>query len=419
MDTKLQQLFQLLRWCGAAMIVAAAGTFLVQSWDQVGDVTRYLSLLGTTLLLPALAYVCGIRMEEGRSARVLMLTLLTLLPIHAGVLGGFVLSQFGSPTDAIVPIAQWVAPSRTAALLLVTAAGATLLPLVWGAYRVLSRPHASLLTAVSALSHALLLIPNRSALAATLLLLPMLTAAAWGAIRVKPQTREAKLAAWSLSAPAWVITARQVLFYDATAGFWGTLLAAAALLLFVFGRKSRDLTVERLALVPTLLSTGAFMIESNIYFSDSTAWLLYGLLTAIVLLAFAASSDRCKGFFVKSAVILNATTATTTLLVAPRPWAALQAIAVGLGLLSYGQVSRRRAALYSGIGLAGFGFIVEVAHAIDVFEASGWPALAGFGFLLVALTAWLERRARGLRELDVPASPPANLSPTISEPMPR
>lgn len=419
MDTKLQQLFQLLRWCGAAMIVAAAGTFLVQSWDQVGDVQRYLALLGTTVLLPALAYVCGIRMQEGRSARVLMLTLLTLLPIHAGVLGGFVLSQFGSPTDAIAPIAQWVAPSPTVALLLVAAAGATLLPLVWGAYRVLARPHASLLTAVSAGSHALLLIPSRSALGATLILLPMLTSAAWCAMRVKPQTREAQLALWSLTAPAWVITARQVLFYDVTAAFWGTLLAAGALALLMLGRKSRDVTVERFALIPTLLSIGAFMVESKIYFSDSTAWLLYGLLTAVPLFAFAATSERCRRFFVMSAVIVNATTATTTLLVAPRPWAALQAIAVGLGLLSYGHVSQRRGALYSGIGLAGFGFIVEVAHAIDVFELSGWPALAGFGLTLVAITAWLERRARGVREQSAPTRTRANVSPTLPEPLPR
>ena len=419
MDTKLQQLFQLLRWCGAAMIVAAAGTFLVQGWDQVDDVQRYLALLGTTVLLPALAYVCGIRMQEGRSARVLMITLLTLLPVHAGVLGGFVFSQFGSPADAIAPIAQWVAPSPTVALLLVAAAGAALLPLVWGAYRVLSRPHASLLTAISAGSHALLLIPNRSPLGAMLFLVPMLTVAAWCAMRVKPQTREAQLALWSLTAPAWVMTARQVLLYDVTAAFWGTILGTAALVLLVFGRKSRDVTVERFALIPTMLSVGAFMVESKIYFSDSTAWLLYGVLTALPLLAFAATSERCKAFFVKSAVILNATTATTTLLVAPRPWAALQAIAVGLGLLSYGHIGQRRGALYAGIGLAGFGFIVEVAHAIDVFEPSGWPALAGFGLGLVALTAWLERRARGVREIGEAAQAPANVSPSLPEPLPR
>ncbi|MBW2215038.1 MAG: hypothetical protein JRF48_11560, partial [Deltaproteobacteria bacterium] len=119
METRLQQLFQVLRWCGATMIIAAAGTFLVQSWDQVADVTRYLGLLGTTVLLPALAYVCGIRWQEGRSARVLMFTLLALVPIHAGVLGGFVLSQFGSMSGTVAPVAQWIAPTPLAALLLV------------------------------------------------------------------------------------------------------------------------------------------------------------------------------------------------------------------------------------------------------------------------------------------------------------
>ncbi|MGB5268839.1 MAG: hypothetical protein WBN30_19765, partial [Polyangiales bacterium] len=119
METRLQQTFQALRLSGAAMIVAAAGTFLVQSWDQVGDVPRYLTLLGMTALLPALAYVCGIRMQEGRSARVLMLTLLAIVPVHAGVLGGFVLSQFGTATTSLGPVAQWVAPNRLAAILLV------------------------------------------------------------------------------------------------------------------------------------------------------------------------------------------------------------------------------------------------------------------------------------------------------------
>ncbi|MBW2686252.1 MAG: hypothetical protein JRE19_10090 [Deltaproteobacteria bacterium] len=81
----------------------------------------------------------------------------------------------------------------------------------------------------------------------------------------------------------------------------------------------------------------------------------------------------------------------------PRPWAALQAIAVGLGLLSYGLVTNRRPVLYGGIALAAFGFIIEVVHAIEVFHPSGWLALAGFGFALVGLTAWLEQRARGAK----------------------
>ena len=413
MDTRLQQLFQVLRWFGAAMIVAAAGTFLVQSWDQVGDVTRYLTLLGMTALLPALAYVCGIRLQEGRSARVLMLTLLALIPIHAGVLGGFVLSQFGTTSGSLAPVAQWVAPSPQAALLLVAGAGIALIPLIWAAFRVLVRRHARLLTGASVASHALLLVPDRSALAATLTIVPIVGATAWCAARVKLQTLESRLAVASLVAPATVLAARQVLFYDVSTAFWGTLLGTGAIALFAFGKKVGDGTIERFAVVPTLLSVAAF-IDASVHRwalgPHSTNWLMYGLLSTVPLLAFAWTSSRSKPFFLRTAVILNACIAATTLLLDPRPWAALQAIALGLGILSYGFVKGRRGPLYSGIALAGFGFLIEVVHAIEVFEPSGWLALAGFGAALVGLSAWLERRARSIRH----AGAAANLSQPVS-----
>lgn len=396
MDTRLQQLFQVLRWCGAAMIVAAAGTFLVQSWDRVDDVIRYLTLLGITAALPALAYVCGIGLREGRSARVLMLTLLALVPIHAGVLGGFVLSQFGASAESLAPVAQWVAPSPSAALLLVAAAGLTLLPLLWSAYRVLCRSQARLLTGASAATHALLLVPDRSALAATLSLVPILAVAGWCAQRIKPQTLESRLALISLIAPAAVISARQILFYDVSSAFFGTILGTVAVGIYLLGRKIGDASVERVASVPMLASVAAFLcaLDPMWRLSASSVVLTYGTLAAVPLLAFAWTSANSKGFYVRAVVSLNAATAASTLLWAPRPWAALQAIALGLGLLSYGFVRGRRTALYSGISLASFGFIVEVAHAIEVFEASGWLALASFGFALVGLTAWLERRSR-------------------------
>jgi len=399
MESRLQQVFQILRWCGATMIITAAGTFLVQRWDEVADVTRYLALLGTTALLPALAYVCGIRWQEGRSARVLMMTLLALVPIHAGVLGGFVFSQFGDVTTSVAPVAQWVAPSRTAALGLVAGACAALVPLIWASFRVLARSHAGLLTAASIGGHALLLVPNRTALGATLTIVPILSGATWIALRLKPKTLEARLAVSSLVAPAAVIAARQVLFYDVSNLFWGTIFAAGGIALFGFGKQIRDATVERVSVVPTLIAVAALVEPIGDWgrFNASSYWLLYGLVSAVVLLAFAWLSAQCKTFFVRTAVILNAVTATLTLLIDPRPWAALQAIAVGLGLLSYGWVTNRRPSLYAGIGLAGFGFIIEVVHAIEVFQPSGWLALSGFGFALVGLVAWLEHRAKAAK----------------------
>jgi hypothetical protein len=395
-ETKLQRLLHMLRLCGAAMIVAAGGTFLVQNWEDTGDVTRYLALLGTTALLPGVAYLCGIRFREGRSARVLVLTFLALVPIHAGVLGGFVLSQFGSETAALGPVAQWVAPTRIGAIALVAGAAAVLIPLTWGAFRVLARPHAGLLTAASVGAHALLLVPDRSVLTATLAVIPMLATAGWCGFRIRPETRESKLAVAFLLAPVLVIVARQVLFYDVSSAFWSVILAACAMGLFQMGRTTGDVTIEQVAILPSMLATAALLIDFAPlrHVSPSTLWLVYGWTTAAVFSIFASCSQRSAGFFIKGALALNAFAAATTLIAAPRPLAALQAIAVGIALSSYGFIRGRRLALYPGIGLAGFGFVVEVAYAIETFEPSGWLGLAGSGAMLVALTAWLERRAR-------------------------
>jgi hypothetical protein len=393
------------------MIFAAAGTFLVQRWDEVGDVSRYLALLGTTLLLPAVAYVCGIRFQEGRSARVLLVTLLALITIHAGVLGGFVLSQFGTDAITIAPVARWVAPSPGAAIALVAGAAIALLPMMWAAFRVLARQHATWLTVAGAASHALLLIPDRSALAATLTIAPIAAGATWSATRLKPRALEPWLATASVAAPALIIAVRQVLFYEVTNALWGVLLAAAAGALFVFGRKTGDATIERFTILPALLSIAAFVeAAANPWASPSTMWMAYGVISAAVLLGFAGVSTKCRGFFVQAAVALNAAIATGVLVLDPRPWAALQAIAIGLGLSSVGFITGRRASLYGGISLAGLGFITQVAHAIDVFQPSGWLALATFGLGLVGLTGWLERRARSVRPASRPAEPTAKVS---------
>lgn len=402
METRLQQLFHGLRWCGAAMIIAAAGTFLVQSWDATGDVTRYLCLLGMTGAVPGLAYLCGIRFREDRTARVLLITLLALVPIHAGVLGGFVFSQFGTAAEAIPHVAQWVAPSPLVAILLVMGAAVVLIPLLWSAFRVLCREHAGTLTTASVIGHGLLLIPDRSALAATLIVAPILGLATWCALRVRPQTTEAKVAVSWLVAPALLMIGRQVLFYDVSMGFWGVVLGACALALFALGERTQDRTLTRFSVVPTLLSTGALFftgvekaaVHWGLDLSIGLCLLTYGLVAGAATLAFAWKSPTSRRFFVGTATIVNALLVALVILFDPSPWASFEAITLGLGLVSHGFLTSRRFPTYAGVALVGPGFAMEVAHAIQVFQPSGWLALAVFGLGLVTLTAWLERRSR-------------------------
>ena len=97
------------------------------------------------------------------------------------------------------------------------------------------------------------------------------------------------------------------------------------------------------------------------------------------------------------AVQVNVAVSLLTLIIHGGAWAALQSIALGLGLLSYGFMTKRRVETYSGIAIAATGFVFEIALAIREFGWGGWAALAAFGLALVALTAWLERRARAAR----------------------
>ena len=397
-DTRLQKLFQILRSCGAAMVVAAAGTFLVQRWDEAGYITRYASLLGMTALLPALAYVCGIGFREGRSARVLMLTLLALFPIHVGVLGGFVYSQFGPEMGRVAAAAQWIANTRSQAIAVIAAAAVVLVPLMWGAFRTLARSQATQLTAASVGLHALVLVPNRTGTWATFAVLAAFGGATWVTARIRPQTREAWLAGASLLLPGVLLIARQLAFYDVTQVFFATISAIGAFGMFALGRELEDTALERFAISPMLVSGALFAspIQDLWGLSDASTIMLVGMLLATVMLAFGWRSARSRSFFVRGAFQLDAAISLVTLLLHGSAWAALQSIALGLGLLSYGFVTERRLSTYSGIAIAATGFMFEIALAIDQFGWSGWTALAAFGLILVATTAWLEHRAQAV-----------------------
>ncbi|MGB8221280.1 MAG: hypothetical protein WCF10_01775 [Polyangiales bacterium] len=398
-ETRLQKLFQILRASGAAMVIASAGTFLVQQWDGAGQITRYLALLGMSVLIPALAYLCGIRLREGRSARMLMLTLLAMVPIHAGVLGGFVYSQFGREMGNVAAVAKWVADSKMQAVALLGIGAAALGPLVWSAFRTLSRPRATLLTAASLGLHALVLVPIRTGTWATFAVVTAFAGATWAMLRTKPETREEWLAGTSLLLPGFLLTARQLAFYDTTQIFFGTIAAIGAIGMFSLGRQTEDAALERFAISPALLSAALFAspIQDALGLDDAGATLLVGLLLAIVMFVFAWRSERSRRFFFRSAVQLNVAISLVTLFMHGGAWAALQSIALGLGLLSHGFMTRRRIETHGGIAVAATGFIFEIALAIREFGWGGWAALAMFGLALVALTAWLERRAQTVR----------------------
>jgi hypothetical protein len=186
-----------------------------------------------------------------------MLTLLAMLPIHAGVLGGFVYSQFGAPIGDVAAVAQWVADSEAQAFALVAGGAAVLIPLMWAAFRTLQRAHATLLTLVSAGLHALVLVPNRTGAWATVAVLATFGGATWAIARIKPQTREAWLAGASLLLPGLLLMVRQLAFYEITQVFFGTIAAIGAFAMFLLGRRLDTDCVGRVVCEPHADRTSA------------------------------------------------------------------------------------------------------------------------------------------------------------------
>jgi hypothetical protein len=156
--------------------------------------------------------------------------------------------------------------------------------------------------------------------------------------------------------------------------------------------------LERFAISPALVSAALFAspMQDALHLSNANATLFLGLLLAIAMFGFAWRSKRSRRFFVHAALQLNGAISVVTLVLHGGAWAALQSIALGLGLLSHGFLSRRRVATYGGVAIASTGFIFEISLAIREFGWGGWAALATFGLALVALTAWLERRAQAV-----------------------
>src|SRR3954463_12290302 len=119
-----------LRIAGAALVVAAASTFMLQNWQVGNDLTRYAMLVGQSLLLAAAAYFVGLTVREGRSARTFLALVLSTIPVSFAVLGGLVYSRFHPGELPLLPhYASWVAPTRGSALLAVLGTAILLIPL--------------------------------------------------------------------------------------------------------------------------------------------------------------------------------------------------------------------------------------------------------------------------------------------------
>jgi len=104
----------LLRVLGVILIVAAGTTFLLQSWQGMNHLLRFLGSVGFAGLLLGSGVFLGVKVKEGSGARTFIFLALFSIPILAAQLGGMIYSMFGVGIINLVafaPILDWQSTS--------------------------------------------------------------------------------------------------------------------------------------------------------------------------------------------------------------------------------------------------------------------------------------------------------------------
>lgn len=180
-DKKKFDLANALRWLGCGGIVLSAIIFLLQGFDDVGDVLRNWAYLILMVALGGIGVALKYTLQDGKSARLLLGLAAAVIPIQFAQLGGMIHTLVAGTGGAGSSILESLVSVSTLSWGSVGIAGLATLALTFTvglfAFRVLARPHATLLTMVNAAMCAMLLFPAREGVLAIAIFAAMFAAA--------------------------------------------------------------------------------------------------------------------------------------------------------------------------------------------------------------------------------------------------
>jgi hypothetical protein len=405
-----------LRIAGAALVVAAASTFMLQNWHVGNDLMRYAMLVGQSLLLAAAAYFVGLTVREGRSARTFLALVLATIPISFAVLGGLVYSRFHWGEMPVLPhYASWVAPSRASALMAVVGTLLLLVPLSLVSFTALARKEARTLTLAFCAANLLVLVPLRQpelvALLAGGALLGLLHLELTRfASAAQLDTLEGKLARVMPFAPPLIMLGRVFHLYHVGPAFiGGVLLISAAALWLVLSRTTsswrRD-TGAWIASALGVLGWGLCWSELARHLpSVGVSILLFGLPSASLLFLAAMRAAASRSALLGLGTIVALMTALSASALDRGTAAAFCCIVLGVAVAVWGAAMRARLRIVAGSLVALWGIGLQVWLAVHADNLLRWVSLTAVGVLLIVGSAYIERnRGRWARFWQVRAT---------------
>ncbi len=409
-EGRLTDLPRLLRWIGGAVLVVAAFTFMLQSWERADDLARYYHFLAFTGTLTVAGFFCGLRIREEKGARTFLGLAAGAVPVHFTVLGALLYSQFPwlSGFVAYPDYAHFSAPHPAAALLTAAIGVAVLVPVCWTAFLTLARPEAKRLTAAYVLANAALLVPTRNADVIGVLALVLLMGCLFFDRRfLQPaqglRTLEGRFVRLLMGVPFVVLIGRTLNLYEPSALFVAACAASLAALLFKLaplaaGRNLDVDALQHLALVPAGLACWHLAHGVLDTFGGPEAALLplACLPTAGV---YAAMSLRAAGDGARMrslAAMVAAGGMALQLVLFPGVLSSVACLATAILATAYGYAAEQRGVLVTGGAAVAFGLLYHLRYAAELYALSPWAALAALGIATVVAASLLERHHRAL-----------------------
>lgn len=395
---------ELLRFLGAAGIIASMSLFLLQGWSEGNDIRRYLTLLAQTGLLATGGFAMSYGLKEAKGARIFFGLALVSVTANFTILGALIYSvfQFDNALTTYPGYATWQIADIASIGAMIAGALLLLVPIALFCFMVMARQSARDLALAFVPLNALLLIPVRESVIAGALALVGTAFAVWTVRRLLQkdsalQTGEGRFAMLSLFVPIGILLFRSMYFYDVDSLMVAMLSAAIYIALrqaSVFPSRNKVLaSLLDVAALPAALVTAIALATSVEYIAIE----VLAPLTGLVYAAMAADvlrrtgSQVVAGFAAFTSSFVIAIAFTLAVAVEPSIWIALSTLAAGVMLGLAGSWLNSRSAMLAGaltmLAAVTFGF----DGFVELVKASNWITLAIIGAAAIALGSLLER----------------------------
>lgn len=398
----MQRLGQLLRWIGAALLLGASASFMLEGWESYGSEVRYALFTLYVLGLTGIGILLGWRAREDKGARAVLGLAVAGIPVIASQLGAMVHALVSTdngslPEMLLYEAANWTWIAINSLMLVV------LIPVAYLGFSALLRSHAKPLTTIYLLGCATLLIPVRHGFALTLLLVGSLFLIACfdlGKLAGTPQsqTPEGIVSRLLLSLPAGIMLGRAA-FYPQTLSFLGLTPLLIGLLWFevlpkMITSPAIGGRVQALTLIPIFF--GWFQLAAHAASSSGAPllvlWLpMAGVLGGLSFRAMNGGSQYRTAATGLAAIILVAQLASQGTF-----GMASLALLVSISIAWIGVWKQERVPFVTGLALALLALSYQLSFAVDLYRYSPWASLAGLGILILFMASYLEKQAAAM-----------------------